>query len=183
MSTLEISREKFMDFTSFLEEVGIPAQIYEPDENNVINQLLIPLNLDKEDYPIIQAMFVEDVLEVSGSIIKNPDETFVLQFFVPLALGNIKNTNVTEIHLFLAFLNKMVPIGYFGYGAEGIFYRHTVVTARKNMDKDAFVETIRLISFFNNRFYERVSDLANCIKTRDELLKELDEEIKGLNLG
>ena len=84
MGTLEVTKEKLYNFSSFLNEDGFAAQVYEPDGNNIIYQLLIPITPNEceteEETPLIQVMFVEDVLEVSGHITKEINDTFILQF-------------------------------------------------------------------------------------------------------
>ncbi len=185
MGTLEVTKEKLYNFSSFLNEDGFAAQVYEPDENNIIYQLLIPITPNEgeteEETPLIQVMFVEDVLEVSGHITKEINDTFIIQFFVPILINNQK-FDINEMNIFLSYLNKLVPIGYFGNGVEGIFFRHTVVTNAKNIERETSLEIVRLISFFTKRFYKRILALAEGTKTKEVLLKELDDEIKGLNL-
>lgn len=180
MSTLEVTKERLEAFSAVLQELDLPSQIYEPDESNIIRQLLVPINSNDPDAPIIQVMYVEDVLEVSNVITKKIEDFFILQFFAPIFLHDKITYDQNEMNSFLASLNKLIPVGYLGSGVEGVFLRHTTVTYAKNLDMSVFIETIRLVMFFTGKFYQRIRDLATGVKDKETLLKELEVEMTSL---
>lgn len=177
MSTLEVTKERLEAFSTLLQEIELSSQIYEPDENNIIRQLLVPINPNDPDAPIIQIMYVEDVLEVSNVITKKLEDFFILQFFVPIFIQDKLSYDQNEMNAFLSSLNKLIPVGYLGSGVEGVFFRHTAVTYAKNLDSGVFIETMRLVMFFTGKFYQRIRDLATGLKDKETLLKELEVEM------
>lgn len=157
-----------------LTEIGIENLVLPKSENNAVSQVLIPLEPDNEKSPFFQALFVEDLLDEGVS---SPVESGILQFFVTFnSEKEIKN--LLDTFKFLANLNKLITIGSFGFSeTDGVYYRHSFLLSRDNLDMKAIKESVSLMNFFAKKFYPTIISLSAGKTTLENALELATQQL------
>lgn len=119
-------------------------------------------DLDSQELPLINLMFLNDISKESNDDLEN--DTYTLQFFISI---NNDNENVELDKLYEQFnnINQFLPIGHFGWKKEdGLYYKYCLMLKDKNIDSILLIETIELITFIFNKFSV---DLINILNNKE----------------
>jgi hypothetical protein len=119
-------------------------------------------DLDSQELPLINLMFLNDISKESNDDLEN--DTYTLQFFISI---NNDNENVELDKLYEQFnnINHFLPIGHFGWKKEdGLYYKYCLMLKDKNIDSILLIETIELITFIFNKFSV---DLINILNNKE----------------
>lgn len=164
----------FEKVTEDLTNLGYRTYHLPIDKDNSVEQLLVSLqpNLgENQDSAVIQVMFLNDMLKKISD-----NEPTILQFFVKIPVKPDESLHLELFKLLSAF-TRVTPVGHFGIGEDGLFFRHTFLMLGKEINNKIFTETIQMISFFVTTFWNKIIDLFEGKKNLQQILDETSNEM------
>src|SRR5687768_14296419 len=101
----------FENLQTELNQAGYNTYIMPVNPDNAVEQILVSTLANtnaeaKEESPVIQIMFVNDLLTASN--MANENDTFILQFFVSLPFKTDKN-QAQQMNQLLSVFSRLVP--------------------------------------------------------------------------
>ncbi|MBC7472954.1 MAG: hypothetical protein H7263_01590 [Candidatus Sericytochromatia bacterium] len=174
-NSFEQSKLVFEKMQIEINKLNINCYVMPSSNENSIPQLLIATDVDINNSPVIQLMFVDDLLQASD-IKKDINSAFIVQFFAPINLKIYKET--IEAYRILGIFNRVCPIGFFGMSeSEGAFFRYNFLSKEKAIDPRVLNETVQIITFFVKKLSAKLIDLVSGEKTYEIILDELEKEL------
>jgi hypothetical protein len=164
-----------------LNQAGYNTFILPVNADNAVEQLLVSTRENTEsetqtDSPVVQLMFVNDLLTAS-KIPAPGNETDILQFFVSLPL-QVDKSKMPDMYKLLSMFSRLVPLGAFGIEEDGgAFYRYSLMSLNRNLENKLVVETVKMISFFMNKFSVQLNDFVQGKKSLPDILNETEKEM------
>lgn len=174
--------ELLQEIEKMLKEEEMDCSI-EPDvKAPPFGRLLVFFGNDTQGRERILEITAQD--QLLGELITSPEKasTFTrVQFEVALPFY-IKDYTSNEINSLLAFLNRMLELPGFEFDEfnSRIFYRHVMLTARKDIEKPLIMGIMGVIRMLLDLFSETIEQVGEGKQTFEDLLGEVIKAAEGM---
>jgi hypothetical protein len=165
----------FKKIEADLNKEGYNTYILPVNKENAVEQLLVS-TMTESEAPVIQIVFVNDLLAASG-MVDAMNDTFILQFFAALPLQADK-AKIGELYQLITVFSRVLPVGAFGLSEDGgIYFRYSLMSLDRNISSRLVVELVKLISFFINKFSVHLNSFISGRKSLNDVLQESQKEM------
>ena len=180
MSNKQPVKSVFENLQKSLHQWGFNTYLMPESEENIIEQLLVSLNPEgqsEEDFPPIQIMFINDMVKKSDLLNgKDLEMTYILQLFLALPV-TFPEEKLLDAYKLISVFSRIIPTGYLGIGDDGVFFRYTILSDKREVNSKLATESVKFTSFFVSRFYTKIKELSTGQKSLETLLEESSQEL------